>query len=55
MKLPAHPRALMLLAAILPVMGRRARRSAAWVLVAALSSLFWLGIALLVFLALSLR
>ena len=49
-KLPSHPNVLALLGAILPVMDRRTRHSAAWILVAALSSAFWLSIAVLVFL-----
>jgi len=51
MKLPSHPNVLALLGVILPVMDRRTRLSAAWILVAALSSVFWLSIAVLVFLA----
>lgn len=51
MKLPSHPKALALLAAIFPVMDRRTRRSAAWILITALSATFWLGLGLLVFLA----
>lgn len=54
-KMPAHPRILALLAAILPVMHRRTRRSAAWILVTALSAIFWLGLALLVLVVLSSR
>jgi hypothetical protein len=50
MKLPSHPKALALLAAIFPVMDRRTRHSAAWVLVAGLSFMFWFGVGLLVFL-----
>ena len=41
MKLPAHPKALAMLAAIFPVMHRRTRCSAAWIVVTALSALFW--------------
>jgi len=48
MKMPAHPRVLALLAAILPVMDRRTRCSAAWILVTTLSATFWLGLGLLV-------
>jgi len=47
MKLPSHPKALALLAAIFPVMDRRTRRSAAWILITALSATFWLGLVLL--------
>lgn len=50
MKLPSHPKALALLAAIFPVMDRRTRRSAAWILITALSATFWLGLGLLIFL-----
>lgn len=50
-KLPSHPNVLALLGAILPVMDLRTRHSAAWILVAALSSVFWLSVAVLVFLA----
>jgi hypothetical protein len=50
MKLPSHPKALALLAAIFPVMDRRTRHSAAWVLVAGLSFMFWFGVGLLLFL-----
>lgn len=50
MKLPSHPKTLALLAAILPVMDRRTRRSAAWILVAAVSTTFWFGMALLLLL-----
>ena len=50
MKLPAHPRVLALLAAILPVMDRRTRSSAAWMLVTALSATFWTGLGLLLLL-----
>jgi len=50
MKLPSHPKALAVLAAIFPVMDRRTRRSAAWILVSALSAAFWLGLGLLIFL-----
>jgi hypothetical protein len=49
MKMPAHPRVLALLAAILPVMDRRTRRSAAWVFVTALSATFWMVLALVLF------
>jgi hypothetical protein len=48
MKMPAHPRVLALLAAILPVMDRRTRCSAAWILVTTLSASFWTGFGLLV-------
>lgn len=48
MKLPSHPKALALLAAIFPVMDRRTRRSAAWIMISALSAAFWLGIVLIV-------
>jgi len=47
MKLPSHPKTLALLAAIFPVMDRRSRNSAAWILLAALSALFWAMLALL--------
>lgn len=47
MKLPSHPKALALLGAILPVMDRKTRRSAAWILVTGFSAAFWLGLALL--------
>jgi hypothetical protein len=47
-KMPAHPRVLALLAAILPVMHRRTRCSAAWILVTALSATFWTILGLLV-------
>ncbi|MEY3480443.1 MAG: hypothetical protein RIQ71_1218 [Verrucomicrobiota bacterium] len=50
MKLPSHPKALALLAAIFPVMDRRTRRSAAWIFVTALSSVFWLSFGLMIFL-----
>jgi len=46
--MPAHPRILALLAAILPVMDRRTRCSAAWMLVTALSATFWTILGLLV-------
>ena len=49
MKMPAHPKVLALLAAILPVMDRRTRSSAAWMLVTALSATFWTVLGLLVF------
>jgi hypothetical protein len=51
-KMPAHPRVLALLAAILPVMRPRTRCSAAWILVTALSATFWtiLGMLVLFFL-----
>jgi len=51
-KLPAHPGILALLAAILPVMHRRTRCSAAWMLVTALSAVFWtiLGVLVIFFL-----
>ena len=49
MKLPSHPKALALLAAIFPVMERRTRRSAAWILITVLSAAFWLGLGSLVF------
>ena len=48
MKLPSHPKALALLAAIFPVMDRRTRRSAAWIMISALSATFWLGLVLVV-------
>jgi len=48
MKMPAHPRVLALLAAILPVMDRRTRCSAAWILVTTLSATFWTVFGLLV-------
>jgi hypothetical protein len=47
-KMPAHPRVLALLAAILPVMHRRTRCSAAWILVTTLSATFWTLLGLLV-------
>lgn len=52
MKMPSHPRALALLAAILPVMDRRTRRSAAWMLITVLSATFWSAMGLLAFLLL---
>ena len=50
MKLPSHPKALALLAAMFPVMERRTRRSAAWILITALSAAFWLGLGLIIIL-----
>ena len=51
-KMPAHPRVLALFAAIFPVMHRRTRRSAAWILVTVVSATFWtlLGLAVFFFL-----
>jgi hypothetical protein len=46
--MPAHPRVLALLAAILPVMHRRTRCSAAWILVTALSATLWSIVGMLV-------
>ena len=46
--MPAHPRVLALLAAILPVMRPRTRCSAAWILVTALSATLWTILGLLV-------
>lgn len=47
MKLPAHRKALSLLGAVLPVMDRRTKRSAAWIFILGFCALFWTGLALL--------
>jgi len=55
LKIPSYPKALALLGVILPVMERRTRCSAAWILVTGLSVAFWLGLGSLVFLLGSLQ
>jgi len=52
MKLPAHRKALALLAAVLPVMESRTQRSAAWILILGFCAFFWTGVAFLLVAAL---